>query len=106
MKNVIMNHPKFTLSVLTLALLTSATVHAAPLPSQPDAGQVTRELQKPADLAPPKTVAPLRVEGEAAPQGAPNSAVRFAVTSIRVTGSNVFPAAELEALVATLDAKA
>ena len=102
MKNVIMNHPKFTLSVLTLALLTSATVHAAPLPSQPDAGQVTRELQKPADLAPPKTVAPLRVEGEAAPQGAPNSAVRFAVTSIRVTGSNVFPAAELEALVANL----
>jgi len=93
-----MNPPNFKLSFITLALLACASAYAQP---KPDAGQITRELQKPADLTAPKASAPLRIEGQAV-QGATSSNVRFAVKSIRVTGSQVFPAAELEALVANL----
>lgn len=100
MKNSMMNKSNATLSIISLALLASAAAHAAP--PVPDAGQVTRELQKQPELVVPKAVPPLRVEGEAAPKGAASSDVRIAVQSIRVTGNQVFTAAELEALVADL----
>ena len=48
------------------------------------------------------TVNPLRVEGEAVAPGLPNNEIRFEVKSIRVTGSTVFAAADLEALMADL----
>lgn len=95
-----MNKPTTAFSALTLALLASAAVHAAA--PAPDAGQLARELQKPADLTPPRAVNPLRVEGAAPAQGAASSDIRFAVKSLRVTGSQVFTAAELQALVADL----
>src|SRR5665647_45271 len=100
MKNDTMNKPNAKLSFITLAVLVCASAHAAP--PVPDAGQITRDLQKQPELAAPKTIAPLRIEGQAVPQGASNTDVRFAVKSIRVSGSQVFPAAELEALVADL----
>lgn len=100
MKNDTMNKPNTKLSFITLAVLVCASAHAAP--PVPDAGQITRDLQKQPELVAPKTIAPLRIEGQAVPQGASNTDVRFAVKSIRVSGSQVFPAAELEALVADL----
>lgn len=95
-----MKQALFSLSTLTLALLASTAVQAAP--PVPDAGQITRELPKSIELAPQKTVSPLRVEGQAPSPGLTNSDIRFAVNSIRVTGSQVFSAAELEALVSDL----
>ena len=94
------NKPNTALSAITLALLACASAYgASPVP---DAGQITRELQKPADLSPPKASAPLRIEGQAVQPGNSNTDMRFAVKSIRVTGSKVFAAAELETLVAEL----
>lgn len=95
-----MTKPNIKLSFITLAVLACASAYGAgPVP---DAGQITRELQKPADLSAPKASAPLRIEGQAVQPGSSNTDVRFAVKSIRVTGSKVFAAAELQALVADL----
>lgn len=100
MKTVLMNQPTFPLCALTLALLAGAAVHAAP--PVPDAGQITRELQKQPELIVPKTSNPLRVEGDAPTPTPASSEARFAVTSIRVSGNTVFSTAELQALVADL----
>jgi hemolysin activation/secretion protein len=86
--------------VLTLALLVGLPAHAAPVP--PDAGQTIRELQKQPELNAPKAAAPLRLEEQAAPKEAANDTVRIAVKAIHVSGSSVFTAGELEALVASL----
>lgn len=94
-----MNHPVFTRPMLTLVVLVCASAYAQP---KPDAGQISRDLQQPLELATPKTVAPLRIEGQAVPHEGRSTDVRFAVKSIRVSGSQVFPASELEALVADL----
>lgn len=91
---------QFSISVLTLALLSSLSAQAAPVP--PDAGQTIRELQKMPELNPPKAIAPLRIEGESAPKSAASDAARIAVKSIHVSGNSVFAAAELEALLADL----
>ena len=88
------------LSVITLALLTSLSAHAQPV--APDAGQTSRELQKQPELNAPKVITPLRLEGEAAPKGSANSNVRIAVKAIHVTGNSIYPASELQALVANL----
>lgn len=88
------------LSVITLALLTSLSAHAAPVP--PDAGQTSRELQKQPELKAPKAVTPLRPEGEAAPKVSANKDVHIAVKAIHVTGNSIYPASELQALVANL----
>ena len=84
---------------LTLALLSSLAAQAAPV--TPDAGQTSRELQKQPELSAPKASKPLRIEGDTAPKGAANN-VRFAVKAIHVTGSSVYTAAVLEAMVADL----
>jgi hemolysin activation/secretion protein len=106
MKTSMMNKSNATLSFISLALLASAAATSATsatsAPVVPDAGQVTRELQQQLELIAPKAVTPLRVEGEAAPKSAASSDVRIAVTSIRITGYQVFTAAELHALVADL----
>jgi len=78
----------------------SFTVLAAPVP--PDAGQTSRELQQQPDMAPPETSEPVLKEKQESDEVAPDDAVRFQVNSIRVTGSSVFSAGELEALVADL----
>ena len=87
-----------TTCAITLALLTGATLAA---PAAPDAGQLTRELQPPPAAAPARSVAPLRF-GNDAPAPAPSEHTRLHVQTIRVSGSSVFSASELEALVRDL----
>ena len=83
---------------LALILLNSETVNAAPVP--PDAGQVTRELQKPTLVA-PQAPLKLRVDENATNKNA-RSDVRFMVKAIRISGNSVIAESELEALVADL----
>ncbi|MDD5336742.1 MAG: ShlB/FhaC/HecB family hemolysin secretion/activation protein [Rhodoferax sp.] len=90
----------FRAVTLTLLAAGAATAVSA-APAAPDAGQISRELQQqPAFTATP-SAKPLRVPGDSA-VGKANGAARLAVQSIRVQGSTVFSAAELEALVADL----
>jgi len=93
-----MNKP--IVNPIALAVLACAGAQAAP--PLPDAGQITRDLQALPELARPKAIAPLRIEGESVTKDIWESKVRFAVKSVRVTGSQVFPAFELNALVADL----
>ena len=95
MKNLNKNHQ---LSLLTLALLSSLSAHAAP----PDAGQTMHELQKQPVLNPPKATAPVKLETEAVHSTVSNDALRMKVSAIRVAGSSVVSAAELESLLANL----
>ena len=96
----LMKTPRAPLLLLVLSVLASALAQAAP--PVPDAGQITREVQKPTPLALPRTTSPLRVQGADSSPLQPNSEVRIPVKSIRVTGSQVFPAHELDALVSDL----
>lgn len=91
----------FPLTALAITLLTGLSAHAQ-LVAPPDAGQTSRELQKQPELNAPKSVIPLRPEGETAPQGVASGNVRIAVKVIHVSGSSVFTASELQALVANL----
>ncbi len=95
-------HPqRFTLA--SLVLLTSlATLSAHADPVAPDAGQTIRELQKQPELQAPKPPAPLRLEENVTRRDSANDNMRIAVNGIRVSGNNVFAAAELEALIANL----
>lgn len=87
-------------SLLTLVLLSSLSAYAAPV--APDAGQTIRELQNQPVFTPPaKAATPLRLEGETT-RAAGGDSVRVTVKAVRVTGSLVATAAELEALVADL----
>lgn len=97
MRNVHAQLKPSALTVLLFAQLGFAA-HAAP----PDAGQTIRELQQQPELAAPKEIIPLRIEGEPAPKVQPNDNVRMVVKAIRVSGSSVFTAGELEALLADL----
>ncbi|MHB8988862.1 MAG: ShlB/FhaC/HecB family hemolysin secretion/activation protein [Desulfobulbia bacterium] len=86
-----------TLSALALIFLATLSAHAAP-----DAGQTIRELQKQPELNAPKTTPPLRLEENVTRRDSAHGDVRIAVSGIRISGSKVFTAAELEALVADL----
>ena len=89
------------LSIFTLALFTILSAHAQFVP--PNAGQTSRELQKQPELNAPKAVThPLRPEGEAAPKGSAISDARIAVKAIQVSGNSIYPARQLQALVANL----
>lgn len=90
----------FTLSALALTFLAALSAHAAPV--APDAGQTIRELQTQPELTAPKTTPPLRLEENITRRDAAHGDVRIVVSGIRVSGSNAFTAAELEALVADL----
>ena len=95
-----MKKHRISWGIFVLTGMASALVQAAP--AAPDAGQLSRELEKLPAMPKQTTVKPLRVEGEAVAPGLSNNEIRFAVKSIRVTGSTVFAAADLEALVADL----
>ena len=95
-----MKKHRIFLGLFVIACMASGMVQAAP--PAPDAGQLSRELEKFPAMPKSTTVKPLRVEGEAVAPGLSNNEIRFAVKSIRVTGSTVFAAAELESLVADL----
>lgn len=86
---------------MSLALLSGTAAYAAPV--APDAGQAIRELQKQPELNAPKITPSLRIEGGVERNGdTSDDDVRIEVKAIHVSGSNVFPATELEALVANL----
>ncbi|MHB1015336.1 MAG: ShlB/FhaC/HecB family hemolysin secretion/activation protein [Desulfurivibrionaceae bacterium] len=91
---------RFILPALALTLLATLSAHADPV--APDAGQTIRELQKQPELYAPKTTPPLRLEENVTRRDSAHDDVRIAVSGIRVSGSSVFAAAELEALVADL----
>lgn len=88
------------ISVLALAFFGSLSAHAAPVP--PDSGQTIRELQKQPELNVPKATTPLRLKLDDALKGAANDNARIVVKAIKVSGSSVFQAGELEVLVANL----
>lgn len=77
------------------------TAHAAP---GFDAGQTTRELQQEEErrLNKPRPIAPLSTESESATISSTDGGVRIPVRAIRVTGSTLYSAAELEAMVADM----
>jgi hemolysin activation/secretion protein len=101
MRNVHTQIKPAALIVLLFAQL-GFTAHAAPLVPPVDAGQTMRDLQQQPDLTAPKEVPPLNIEGESAPKIQENEDVRLVVNAIRVSGSSVYTAAELEALLADL----
>jgi hemolysin activation/secretion protein len=84
---------------LPLALFSSLSAQAAPAP--PDAGQVSRELNKLPAPAIPKAADSLRIDGETASKDVKDG-MRILVKAIRVSGNTVFPASQLEALVSSL----
>jgi hemolysin activation/secretion protein len=103
----VLNKIRFLISASFL-LLWSFAVMAASLPP-PDpradvAGPTLRELQQQLDLkVPQKKSPPPRIEGGAStPAVAPNENARMLVKGVHVTGITVFPAAELESVVAYL----
>ena len=86
---------------ISLSFLACLPAHAAPVP--PDAGQTMRELQKQPVLNTPKAAAPPHLEGDTpAPRDTANDDMRIAVKAIKVAGNTIFPAGELEALIANL----
>jgi len=89
--------------VIASILFCLLTTFSLPIHAAPDAGQTNRELQQQPDFAPPETSAPVIIESEAIPAKKPDDTVRFQVSAIRVTGSSVWTAIELEALVADLE---
>ena len=101
MRNVHTQIKPGALIVLLFAQL-GFSAHAAPLVPPVDAGQTMRELQQQPELTAPKEATPLRIEGEPAPKVQEIEDVRMVVKAIRVSGSSVFTAGELEALLADL----
>jgi hemolysin activation/secretion protein len=99
-KTTAMKKHRISWGIFVMTCMASALVQAAP--ATPDAGQLSRELEKLPAMPKSTKVNPLRVEGEAVAPGLSSTEIRFTVKSIRVTGSTVFAAADLEALVADL----
>ena len=94
-----MTTPTFVLTTLTL--LSSLTVSAAP--TVPDAGQMSRELQKQPELNPSKPFSPLRSEEPSAGRPGKADELRIAIKAILIAGNNdTVPVQELESLVANL----
>lgn len=92
--------PVYRATALTLlaCAASSFSLAAPPVSPAPDAGQINRELQQQPVFTATPSVNPLRVPAQNS--GKSLGAARLTVQSIRVQGSTVFPAAELEALVA------
>lgn len=86
---------------IPIANLVFASTAAAQTP--PDAGQVLREFQQ-QTADPGRPVQPV-ISVEQTQTDKVDDAVRFNVKSVQVTGSSIFPAAELEALVSDLVGK-
>lgn len=68
----------------------------------PDAGQTSRELQQERDVKKPKAAVPVTTEDAAISSAITDNTTPIAVRSINVTGSTIFTAVVLEALVADM----
>jgi hemolysin activation/secretion protein len=96
-----MKNQSTLVATLTLSMLASAGVFAAPV--APDAGQAIREMQPLPEMIAPGVVTPLKSDAPAqAAAAAAAEEVTVDVTSIHVTGSRFVSAHDLEALVADL----
>lgn len=84
--------------VMTVALLHSFAVHAAPI--APDAGQTIRELEQRPGPGAPQTAPQFKIEDDTS-TGSAND-IRFMVNSIRIAGNSEIGTPELQALVADL----
>lgn len=78
----------------------SMSVHAAP--QLPDAGQTSRELQQERAITAPKAAVPVTTESAEPPSITIDNTTPIPVSKIHVTGSTIFPATVLEALVADM----
>jgi hemolysin activation/secretion protein len=87
-------------TTFVIASLINGWVHAAP--AAPDGGQVAREAEKRTDLAKPASAKSLTVNGQALAPVLANSDVKIPVQSVRVTGSTIFAASQLEELLSKL----
>lgn len=99
-KQSIMRTNNFERHAIALALCSTAftTAQGQTTPA-PNAGQVLRELQTPALIAPPAITAP---RTETATESAPANAAKVLVKAINITGNQEIPTAELLPLVSSL----
>ncbi|MDX8386054.1 MAG: ShlB/FhaC/HecB family hemolysin secretion/activation protein [Gallionella sp.] len=97
-----MNGSSRTQFAIAFVLFCLTTTFSFPIHAAPDAGQTSRELQQQPDFVPPEDSAPVIIEKDDSPTTNADDIVRFMVSAIRVTGSRVFAAKELEALVVDL----
>ena len=97
-----MKNQSTLVATLTLSMLASAGVFAAPV--APDAGQTIREMQPLPEVIAPGVVTPLNSEAPTQAEAAAATAeeVTVDVTAIHVTGSRFVSARDLEALLADL----
>jgi hemolysin activation/secretion protein len=103
MPNTCLNHPyPKLLSALTLALLSSATLAVT---VQPDAGQISQELNQQPVLTQPGTAKSIQAQDDATAQTSANSEVKINIKAITISGSTRFGAAYLAPLVADLIGK-
>ncbi len=97
--------PGYTQATLSLFLVLLFSLAAQASQAAPDAGQTSRELQKQQEpnnkLNAPNATKPLHIEGNKTSKKS-TADVRFTVKAIQVTGSRVYTAAFLEAMVADL----
>lgn len=87
--------------MLLTAGFATLTANAAP---GFDAGQTTRELQQEEsrELNKPRPIVPLGNESDTATRSSADGNARIPVKAIRVSGSTLYPAAELEAMLADM----
>lgn len=94
------HHKHNALGLLLAAGMVSIPVQAAP--QLPDAGQTSRELQQEREIKKPKAAVPVTTEDAATPSAVKDNTTPIPVTAIHVTGSTIFSASVLEALVADM----
>ena len=82
--------------------LLAFTLTAQAAPVAPDAGQTSQELRPSPELVSPEAAQPLLIENSAPKTADNEQGGQINVTAFRVTGSQVFSASELEALVSDL----
>lgn len=96
--NLLRPHLAPRLSLLAFALTLALPASAQSI-APPDAGQMLRELERPA-APPPRAATTLTVPADA--DVAADAGQRFSVATIRIEGAQRIPTAELQALVADL----
>jgi hemolysin activation/secretion protein len=91
------NKQPLLVSALSLSLLISANVVAAPV--QPDSGQISQELKNLPALTQPSAVELLKTEEDDAEAANATSSVKIKVNAINISGNSLFSDSQLSALV-------
>jgi len=85
-----------------ILFLLTCNVSVQAVPFAPDAGQTSQELQEQPEIVPQESPEVLQPERDSAQERRADDLVHFSVTAIRVSGSSIFSADELEALVSDM----